>query len=948
MKLFGLFLTVLISVQSINAQIFKPVKWTWDSKQVGNNEYELIFKAKIDDGWALYSQYLDEDGPVPTSFTYESPKDVELVGKNQESGPKKKEGYDELFGMNLIKYYKSGTFVQKIKVKDASQPIEGYLTFMTCDEERCLPPEDIDFSITLKQGKTASKPVDQGASTPTKKEVEEVKAKTETKVAETKAATPPKSIPIPKTHTAQPSTTTAIEAKVEDTKTKIQEAKTTISETAQSNTKRTESHSSSIKKEEPQKVIAQAKEKTLTKKQEAKKEIEDTKSINSIASNEAHSGIFDPVTWTFDHKKVGEGEYELTFKAKMEEGYYIYSQFLESDEGPSATSFNYEAKENIKPYGKIVENGKKKTEFDKIFDMNVTKVIGNSSFVQKAKIIDNDKTAHLKGYIDYQVCNASRCIPKEQEFSFTVGGNKADVAVVPITGNIKGDKIDQLIPSLKASHEEPVGDCGQGAVVKSESWWGTFFFGFVGGLLALLTPCVFPMIPLTVSFFTKDTKRKGWVNGLLYGLSIMVIYVGLGLLITTVFGATALNELSTNWIANTIFFVIFVFFAFSFFGFYEITLPSSWTTKSDQMADKGGLIGLFFLAATLALVSFSCTGPIIGTALVESASGGFMGPLVVMLGFSLALAIPFGLFAAFPTWLNTLPKSGGWMNSVKVVLGFIELALAFKFLSVADMTSHWGVLGYEIFMGIWILIAAAMTLYLFGFIKFPHDSPIKKLSVPRFIFGLGSLVLTIALCTGFFINPKTNAYNSLSMLSGIAPPVSYNYFLEKPEVPKDLKTTYPSFSKCANNLDCFKDYYEGLDYAKKINKPILVDFTGHGCVNCRRMEEHVWIEDEVHTRLDKEFVLISLYVDDREKLDKVLYSERSNKKLRSVGHKWSDFQIVNFNQNSQPLYVMVSPTEEVLASPIGYDQGKIVEDYVDYLDCGLSTFKQKYSSLGQR
>jgi thiol:disulfide interchange protein DsbD len=465
-----------------------------------------------------------------------------------------------------------------------------------------------------------------------------------------------------------------------------------------------------------------------------------------------------------------------------------------------------------------------------------------------------------------------------------------------------------------------------------------FIFGMINGFVALLTPCVFPMIPLTVSFFTKDSKRKGWENGLLYGASIIAIYVVLGLIITILFGAGSLNELSTNPIANTAFFLIFVLFAFSFFGFYEITLPSSWSNKSDAMADKGGMIGIFFMAATLAIVSFSCTGPLIGTALVEASSEGFLGPLVVMGGFSLALAIPFSLFAAFPSWLNSLPKSGGWMNSVKVILGFAELALAFKFLSIADMTAHWGILKYELFMGLWVVIALGMAAYMFGWIRFPHDSPNRRLMPLPALLGLLFAGLGIYLATGLLGSKETGTYNSLSLMSGLAPPAHYNFFRPLGEAKQEISGQYVSLSKCANNFDCFHDYYEGLAYAREKNKPILLDFTGYGCVNCRKTEEHIWSKELIRQKINDEFVLISLYVDDKLEMDSVLKSAVTNQKIRTVGQKWTDFQIANFDQNSQPLYVIVSPDERVLTTPRGYDPD--VAGYESFLECGLNTFKE--------
>jgi thiol:disulfide interchange protein DsbD len=601
--------------------------------------------------------------------------------------------------------------------------------------------------------------------------------------------------------------------------------------------------------------------------------------------------------------------------------------------------------------GKVEESGPERKEgFDKFFQMDLVSYKTQAFFSQ---VIKTSGHPTVTGELEFATCNEEMCLPPDYvAFAFDLSKEPGFVSGAVVeqlsTSNgalIEGEFIDQMIPSIVTTYQEPLGDCAdegeETAAGKSLIW--TFVLGFLGGLLALLTPCVFPMIPLTVSYFSKDTKRKGWVNGAIYGASIIVIYVAIGLLITGVFGATALNELSTNWIANSLFFLVFVLFAFSFFGFYEITLPSSWTNKSDRMADKGGWIGIFFMAFTLALVSFSCTGPIIGSALVESATNK-LGPFVVMLGFSTALALPFGLFAAFPAWLNTLPRSGSWMNSVKVVLGFLELALAFKFLSVADMTSHWNVLRYEIFLGIWVVIAAAIAAYLFGWIKFPHDSPLKKLSLPRLGLALGFAALAAYMVTGFLPDERSKTYNSLAMLSGLAPPAHYNFFKPVPDVDADIKAKYPSYSKCANNLDCFHDYYEGVAYAQEVNKPVFLDFTGYGCVNCRKTEEHIWVRDKVWQRLNNDFVMVSLYVDDREPLDPVLISKSRQEKLRNVGRKWADFQIVNFAQNTQPLYVIMTPEGEVLTAPRGYRES--AEGYVDFLECGLRAFENSSSLLG--
>lgn len=698
-----------------------------------------------------------------------------------------------------------------------------------------------------------------------------------------------------------------------------------------------------------------------------------------LIANLVDAQIFNPVKWNFEIEKLSDKEYKLRYTAKVDKGWTVYSQFT-SDDGPVPTEIVYEAKEGIELIGKAQEFGAKKEGMDPYFGVNVIKYTADKPFVIEQKIKVKDASKPITGYVNFMACDKEKCLPpSDVDFSFSIPKNSntesesgahlnnnpistnpspnADPSItstvdkqsndstgttgIAYTGQIaliNGDKINQKIQSLAASYLDPLSNCG-GTEQKKEGLLWTFIFGFIGGLLALLTPCVFPMLPITISFFTKDTKRKGWVNGLIYGLSIIVIYVLIGLLITIFVGPEALNRLSTNWIANTLFFIIFIAFAFSFFGFYEITLPSSWSTGSDRLADKGGFVGIFFMAFTLALVSFSCTGPIIGTAIVQAATKGeYMGPFLVMVGFSSALALPFGLFAAFPAWLNTLPKSGSWMNSVKVVLGFLELALALKFLSVADMTNGWGLLKYELFMGLWIIIFAGMALYLFGYISFPHDSPLKKLSPIRLVFGVGALALIMYLGTGFRVNEKTGDYNALSLMSGLAPPAHYNFFLSHQTPDESISTKYPSYTKCANNINCFKDYFEGMAYAKEVNKHVLIDFTGYGCVNCRKTEEHIWVDERIRSILNDSVILISLYVDDDKKLSSVYISENSGKKLRNVGNKWADFQIVNFQQNSQPLYVLTTNDEQVISKPRPFIEG--VDGYLDFLKCGLSEGKK--------
>jgi thiol:disulfide interchange protein DsbD len=662
---------------------------------------------------------------------------------------------------------------------------------------------------------------------------------------------------------------------------------------------------------------------------------------------QALNGLVTPTHWSHRIEKINDKQYKLIFEVKIDKGWGTYSQYQPNpDPTYIPIQFIYEDSANIKFIGKTEESGHIKTIYDSIWSENVNKIVDEASFTQIVEILDPNKP--IVGYMNGMVCDDRACTQDEYEFSFNIptnndtqSKNNPDKSGASIQD--KGNLLDQTVPSLQSSYSTVKSNCTTEEKQINSSLWLTFIFGFLGGLLALLTPCVFPLIPLTVSYFTKSSKDRatGIRNGVLYGLSIIGIYVTIGLLITSFFGATALNDLSTNWLANLIFFIIFVVFAFSFFGYYEITLPSSWSTKTDAMGRSGSLIGIFFMAFTLAIVSFSCTGPIIGTALVQSATT-TIGPAIVMFGFSLALALPFGMFAAFPAWLQSLPKSGSWMTSVKVVLGFLELALALKFLSVSDMTSHWGFLRYELFMGLWIILFAGMTAYLLDWIRFPHDSPIKKKTTLRWAFSAISLVWTIYLMTGFLTNEKTKSYRSLTLLSGLAPPAYYNFFKPQQISDQSIQSRFKSFGKCANNLDCFKDYEEGIIYAKEVQKPILLDFTGYGCVNCRKTEENIWVDNKVWNKLSEDFVLISLYCDDETPLPQMTFSKSRNKKIRNIGNKWEDFQIVNFQQNSQPLYVPVDPNDQQILVPArGYHSD--IQGYDQFLSCASQTFKSKQS-----
>jgi thiol:disulfide interchange protein DsbD len=655
--------------------------------------------------------------------------------------------------------------------------------------------------------------------------------------------------------------------------------------------------------------------KAQAKTDNTEKEIPEAEPL--IQEPETNNGIFNPVSWDFKLNKLGAGEYEILLDAKLEKGWHIYSQNLPTGDGPVATEVNFfNAEGNYSVSGKAKEEGDLLNEYDPNFMMELAYFENDVTFRQKLTQVTGDT---VRGEVYYMVCNEKMCLPPEAiEFALEIPENK-NLAVT--------------------NSEKPAYGAGS-----NRSIIAIFIAGFLGGLLALLTPCVFPMIPLTVSFFTKQSKTKaqGISNAILYGVSIIGIYTILGYLVTAIFGADALNALSTNFWFNIAFFVLLTVFAISFFGAFEITLPSSWVNKMDSKSDKGGLLGIFFMAFTLSLVSFSCTGPIIGTLLVEAAvNGGVAGPLVGMGGFSLALALPFGLFAAFPGWMNSLPQSGGWLNSVKVVLGFLELGLALKFLSNADLVIQAGILTRELFISLWIAISAGLTLYLFGFVRMPHDSPLDRLSVGRMLFGIVTLTFTLYLIPGLWGAP-------LKLISGFPPPMFYS---ESPNgvgkattmIAAAGNTTHnkkTSHATCPHNLNCFHDYEEGMAYAKEVGKPVMLDFTGWACVNCRKMEEQVWAEPPVLQRMQENVVLISLYVDEKTELPKEeqYVSETTGKKIKTIGNKWSDLQIKEYKSNSQPYYVILDHDKNQLIESASYDPD--VDKFVDWLDRGVAEFQK--------
>ncbi|MDO5977838.1 protein-disulfide reductase DsbD family protein [Flavivirga spongiicola] len=635
-----------------------------------------------------------------------------------------------------------------------------------------------------------------------------------------------------------------------------------------------------------------------------------------------NSQIHEPVKWSTSVEKLSETEYKLISKASIESGWHLYSQSVPED-GPIPTSFIYD---DANGAFKIIGNTSEEeghTVDDPVFNMKIKYFENSAVFEQKVEILGDKST--LNAFVEFMVCDDEKCLPPtEVDLKFIISDKKT----------VENKEVAENNTSEKDAPKE--GESKKGL-------WAIFFIAFLSGFAALLTPCVFPMIPMTVSFFTKQSKNKaqGIRNAIIYGICIIVIYVLLGTAVTGIFGADALNALATNVWFNIIFFLLLVIFAVSFLGAFEIMLPNSWANKVDSQADRGGLIGIFFMALALAIVSFSCTGPIVGTLLVEAASKGGLAPIIGMLGFSLAIALPFALFAAFPGWLNSLPKSGGWLNTVKVVLGFLELALAFKFLSQADLVLQAHLLEREVFLAIWIAIFGALAFYLFGKIQLPHDSPLTHISVGRLSMGLIVLSFTIYMIPGLWGAP-------LNLISAFPPPQEYS---ESPYGVGFTKLGGGSASASHDDLPegahllaphdilAFNDYDKGLAYAKKIGKPVMIDFTGWACVNCRKMEQNVWPKPEVLQILKNDVVLISLYVDDKRKLeaDEVTDSKlRPGKKLKYIGQKWSELQTIKYKANSQPFYVLMDHNEDNLIDPVAYTPD--VEEYLSWLKNGISKF----------
>lgn len=649
---------------------------------------------------------------------------------------------------------------------------------------------------------------------------------------------------------------------------------------------------------------------------------------------QSYSQVLEPVKWAFESKQEGQ-EATLIFKATIEDGWHLYDTQL-PEGGPIKTSVHFADSTLFEFAGELIREPLPTEVFDKTFNMKLGYFSNQATLTQKIRLKNQDKT-EIKGYVEFMSCNDETCTPPtEADFSFTFNAGSGEAA-------------SHVVVETNAVNPEPAAKSG------NLLWF--LFFSFLAGLAAILTPCVFPMIPMTVSFFMNsgESKIKSRLYAAFYGFSIIAIYTIVGTLVAVIFGPGAANWLSTHWLPNVIFFAVFVIFAFSFFGMFEIVLPSWLVNKSDQQVDKGGFMGSFFMALTLVLVSFSCTGPIVGAILVESAGGLILKPIIGMFGFSLAFALPFTLFALFPGWLNSLPKSGGWLNSVKVVLGFLELALGLKFLSVADQTYHWGILDREVYLALWIVIFALLGFYLLGKLKFSHDSDVKHVSVPRLLLAIVSFSFVVYLVPGMFGAP-------LKAISGYLPPQSTHDFDLHQIIRDEVKLAQPQgtaifspgqeaelcekpkfseFLHLPHGLEGYFDYEQGMACARKLNKPVFIDFTGHGCVNCREMEANVWSDPRVLERLKNEFVIIALYVDDKSTLPESewITSTYDGKVKKTLGKKYADFQISRYGVNAQPYYVLLDHNEKMLVEPKSYDLN--ADRFVEFLDKALAEFEKR-------
>lgn len=796
---------------ALQAQILDPVAWSFSVHETEqSNQVNLVFHADVEPCWHIYSQFLeDPNGPLPTFFELELPDGVEAIGAVEECQPIVE--YDPNFMMDLKFFEEEVNWVQTIQINgDVTESVKGYLSFMVCDESRCLPPEDIDFEFNLIEN------------------------------------------PAP-----------ALESRCP-----------------------------------PSKHLCHG---------------DDGLDMAKPA------GILEPVTWnTSIYKTDKTDEYELIFHASVEPCWHVYSQFIEGFDGPMATAFGVEWSEGMEPMGDVQECDPI-VKFDPQFNMDVPYFEEEVFFVQRFRAAENAEST-LAGFITYMACDEERCVfPPDLNFKVSL----ADWSHA-LESNDRPESCPHLQGLCGGTHSSDSSENSE-----EEGLLGVFLLGMLLGFAALLTPCVFPMIPMTVSFFTKQSKTRseGIRNALIYGFFIIFIYTGLGLLLTAVFGVDILNVISTDPFFNVFLFLLLLVFGASFLGAFEIQLPTSWANKTDEAADKGGLLGIFFMAATLAIVSFSCTGPLIGSALAGAATGSYAAPTAVMFGFSLALALPFMLFSAFPGWLNSLPQSGGWLNSVKVVLGLLEVGFAFKFLSNADLVLQLGLLQRELFIAIWVAIVLCIAFYLFGWILFPHDSKTERIGVFRFSMGMMFLTLGIYLIPGMWGAP-------VKLISGFPPPMFYSEWSQGGTGGEGHSNGHVEAR--------FTDYEEGMAAAIAEGKPLALDFTGWACVNCRKMEEQVWSDAAVADMLVNDVVLVSLYVDERKALPESEQGEETYGgkafKVKTVGNKWSYLQASRFNTNSQPFYVLLNHDGQPISEGVGYDPDPA--KFIDFLKQGIEKFQE--------
>lgn len=879
--------TALILFVSLGlaAQFASPITWKFSQEQIEGDEYNLIISANADRGWNIYSQFTPEGGPIPTTLSWETGAHFELIGKAKETGHKKT-GIDDLFGVEVIKFLSDKPYVmtQRVKIKDYGTPIGLIFEYMCCDDEQCMPPTEEEYTWNIAPS------------------------------APDRGAVEPASAPEP-------------EPTADEGKSGAKTAKT--------------SEGGSGRKVEPSPAPQPS---TAPASAPEKSQLAQILATYTATGSPANQN--DPLSWVFTAEKLADNQYRLNMTGNLEKGWTIYGIKTDPEAGPIPTTFVIEAAEGVEALGEVLEESATlKSEFDKVWDAVVPKINGGE--VTYSQVVSVTGQPKITGYVEYQSCDDEMCFPpREIPFVLDLSGADPVATIDGLSPDSKALNTQPTVTDRSASigieelgisvpfDPNPVGDCSEGTVVTSgKSLLSIFGLGLLGGIFALIMPCIFPMIPLTVSFFTKSggTKGEGIRRAGLYGFFIFLIYVLLSLPFHLLDGLdpSILNTIASSVTLNVIFFVVFMFFAGSFFGFYELTLPESWSNRASQAEGSGGIAGIFFMALTLALVSFSCTGPILGSLLVEAVSGGAWPLTAGMAGFGVALGLPFALFAAFPGFLNSMPKSGGWLNSVKVVLGFAEVALAFKFLSTADLVGNWDLLKIEPFLIVWILCFLGIAAYLLGLISFPLDSKKRKVGPVAIAIAIAAIAFSGYLGIGLTPDGDTGTYTGRKALSGIAPPVCYNYFLPCDE---------------NKNITPFKNLEEGLAYARKVGKPVMLDFTGDACVNCRKMEEHVWTENNIKRYLTDEYVIVSLYVDDRKELPEAEHREVDRmdgtgrtRKIDQVGEKWQYLQQTVYAKSSQPYYVLVSPDGETLNPPVAYTPD--VDKYEKFLECGLATFK---------